>query len=125
MNLLFRTRVQLRLGLLALAPVAIVVLIFLTWPRVDGGVSPVGGYDPAYFNAPALTKLRALELLGTAALAAISIGVLLGDLRRRPMSRGLRRFWALFILCGAPFGGLTYWLAHCHAPAPDGPTEQS
>jgi len=117
MDLLVRTRAQLTLGLLALAPVVMVVLIFLTWPRIDGGTSPVGGYDAAYFNAPALTKVRALELLGTAALAAVSIGMLLGDLRRRPMPRGLRRFWALFMLCGAPFGGLAYWLAHCHEPA--------
>ena len=123
MNLLVRTRAQLTLGLLALAPVVMVALIFLTWPRVDGGMSPVGGYDPAYFNAPPLTKLRALELLGTAALMAISIGMLLGDLRRRPMPPGLRRFWALFMLCGAPFGGLAYWLVNCHAPAPVDPTE--
>jgi hypothetical protein len=118
MNFLIRTRAQLTLGLLALAPVVMVLLIFLTWPHVDGGTSPVGGYDPAYSNAPPLTKVRALELLGALALAAISIGRLLADLRRRPMPRGLRKFWAVFLLFGAPFGGLAYWLVHCHESAP-------
>ena len=116
MNLLTRTRGQLILGMWALAPVLVVVLLFLTWPHVDNGSAHYGAYDPGY-STP-LTTWRLLELLGTVALVVVGAGMLLGDLWRRPLPSGLRKAWTLFIVLGAPFGGLAYWLLHCHGSAP-------
>ena len=117
MKLFVRTRAQLILGLWALAPVLFALFIFLTWPHIDGGSGSFTSYDPAYSSSPPLTRLRALELLGTVAAAVVSIGLLLGDLWRRPLPGGLRKVWAVLIVLGAPFGGLAYWLVHCHGPA--------
>jgi hypothetical protein len=115
MNLLTRTRDQLILGVWALAPVAVVVLLFLTWPHVDDGSRYYTPYSPGY-STP-LTTWRLLELLGTIALVVVAAGMLLGDLWRRPLPRGLRKVWTVVILLGAPFGGLAYWLLHCHGGA--------
>jgi len=117
MTLLSRNRDQIRLGLWALAPVVAVALVFLTWP---GGVSTgssdsFGGYNPGY-STP-LTAGRGFELFGTVALILLGAGMLLGDLWRRPLPRGLRKVWTAVIVLGAPFGGLAYWLLHCHGAA--------
>jgi hypothetical protein len=113
-----RSRAQLMLGLWALAPVVLLLFIFLTWPHIDGGSGSFNSYDPAYSNSVPLTKWRALELLGTLALTVVSVGVLLGDLWRRPLPRGLRKVWTVLMLFGAPFACLAYWLLHCHGPVP-------
>src|SRR3954454_8481098 len=115
MNLLTRSRDQLILGVWALTPVAVVVLLFLTWPHVDDGSRYYTPYSPGY-STP-LTTGRLLELLGTIALVVVAAGMLLGDLWRRPLPRGLRKAWTRVIPLGAPFGGLAYWLLHGHGDA--------
>jgi hypothetical protein len=116
-NLLSRTRRELRVGLWALAAAVAVVVLFLTWPSVvDGGSGQYGPYDSGY-STP-LTASRALQLFGTIVLAVIAAGMMLSDLWRRPVPRGLRKLWTVLIVLGAPFGGLAYWLLHCHGAAP-------
>jgi hypothetical protein len=116
MNLLSRTRDQLILGIWALAPVLAVVILFLTWPHcTDNGYSAFTGYDTGC-STP-LTAGKALQLLGTIVLLLIADGLVLGDVWRRPLPRGLRKVWTVLIVLGAPFGGFAYWLLHCHGPA--------
>src|SRR5436190_22457565 len=123
MNLLSRTRDQLILGAWAFAPVLAVVTLFLTWPGgVDDGSTQLAAYDPGY-STP-LSTWRVLQLFGTVALVLIAAAIILGDVWRRPVPSALRKAWTVFILLGAPFGGLAYWLVHCHGTTPNpGATE--
>jgi hypothetical protein len=124
MHLLSRTRDQLLLGLWALAPVVAVVILFMTWPHgIDSGPSTLNGYDTGY-STP-LTGGRALQLFGTIAFVLIGAGMVLGDVWRRPLPRGLRRVWTVVTVFGAPFGGAAYWLLYCHGDATDLPLRES
>jgi hypothetical protein len=116
MNPLSRTRDQLILGAWAFAPVLAVVTLFLTWPGgVNDGSSQFAPYDPAY-STP-LSPWRLLQLFGTIALVLVAAALILGDVWRRPVPGALRKAWTVFVLLGAPFGGLAYWLLHCHGSA--------
>jgi hypothetical protein len=112
MDLLSRTRSELTLGAWALSPVVAFVALWLHWMHHAAAQSDyLARQDWSY---QPVTTWMLLELVGLIVLAIVVMGLLLRDLSRRDVPDRLRKVWMAFIILGAPFGGLGYWLLHCH-----------